>query len=342
MKILHFLLFIFMAGLMGEAQPLFSATSPQETSPSSLNLTGMISASPLALFQIQTNPFNPGSRPELAPPKPRQNRFTQWLIKVQREIRTLLHTYIRQIREGSMGSLLLSIGVCLLYGVIHAAGPGHRKIVLFGYFSAHPSRFSTLVLASFASSAIHALSAVLLTVIVYYSVQRAASTEVDKISSLTEIATWLFIALFGFILFINSIVGLCKKLKALDSVKTKNSGGLLKSAVTLKREKWGLRFLVFITSIVPCPAASMIMLITLQQEIAWLGVLLIVAMSLGMGVTITLAAAPALFSNWGILRISRRHGKKSGIFAQWGLEMTGALIMVLFGLLMSVPILIAL
>lgn len=275
-------------------------------------------------YQIQSNPFHRGSRPETAPPKMKSSRFTRWLTRVQKQVREALHRYIKDIRNGSLSALFLSAGISLLYGILHAAGPGHRKVVLFSYFSSHRHRMPALFAAGFSSAAIHALSAIALTTVLFLTVKRAASTAAGRVSSWTELSTWLFIALFGLILFIQTWV---KHFRPREEKPQHDS------------RKLGL--LVFFTSIVPCPAASMIMMITLQQKVAWLGILLVLSMSVGMGITVSIASLPALLSNRGLEKIDKAPGWFATHFKPIR-ESAGSLVMFIFGLLMSLPVINAL
>ena len=277
-------------------------------------------------FNTQGNPFYRGNTPEKSAPRFKPNKITNWITKIQKEIKVKLYRYIKKIKSGSLYYLFISFLLTFIYGIVHAAGPGHRKIILFSYFSSHKHKISMLFSAGFISAAIHAISAIIITVTIFLSVKKAVSTHVDKASTITEVATWLFIALFGVALLISAIVGFIKKIKK-ENIENDN----------IKTNQKTLWSLIFITSIVPCPAASMIMIVTLQQRIWWLGIVLIIAMSLGMGITVSLTSIPALFSNRAFNKLSSNFGKKIRNITELILESLGALLMILLGLIMMLP-----
>jgi len=282
-------------------------------------------------FRVQGNPFYRGNSPDKNRPRLAPNRLTAKITKIQRFLKAKLYRYIKMIKSGSLKYLFASIFFAFIYGIVHAAGPGHRKIVLFSYFSSHKHKFSTIFSAGFLSAGIHAISAVFITVVIFLSVKRAASLYLDRASTITELITWGFIIIFGIIMLIVALVEFIKKIRNKESELPQTSTNSNKR----NRSLWGL---IAVTSIVPCPAASMIMIVTLQQNIWWLGILLIIGMSLGMGITVSLTSIPALFSNRGLNKIGGKFGKKSGYIVELIMESAGAFVMIILGLIMVSPL----
>jgi nickel/cobalt transporter (NicO) family protein len=57
----------------------------------------------------------------------------QWAVNAQREVQSSLAGAVRAIKTGQPGALALLLGVCFGYGVLHAVGPGHGKVLIGGY-----------------------------------------------------------------------------------------------------------------------------------------------------------------------------------------------------------------
>lgn len=56
-----------------------------------------------------------------------------WVLQAQRAVQDRLAGAVRAIKTGQAGAVWLLLSVCFGYGVLHAAGPGHGKLLIGGY-----------------------------------------------------------------------------------------------------------------------------------------------------------------------------------------------------------------
>jgi nickel/cobalt exporter len=95
------------------------------------------------------------------------NRIIAYVFAVQRDLHRELAAAMRSVQGNAAGAAWSLAGLGFLYGVFHAAGPGHGKIVISTYLATHESRLRWGVALSVLSSLLQgatALGAVGLTV----------------------------------------------------------------------------------------------------------------------------------------------------------------------------------
>ena len=106
----------------------------------------------------QGNPFG-GPRPPAAPSLPFGGGVLGWMLAKQAELYLQFRTLIRAAKtDGSAVFSLLAIS--FIYGIFHAAGPGHGKAVISSYLIANQETWRRGVVLSFASAMVQALVAV--------------------------------------------------------------------------------------------------------------------------------------------------------------------------------------
>jgi nickel/cobalt transporter (NicO) family protein len=141
----------------------------------------------------QPSPFGVG-RPQ-APPPPAPGGVTGWIIAKQAEFYRQFSGLIRAAKaDGSAVWTLL--GVSFLYGIFHAAGPGHGKAVISSYLIATGETWWRGIVLSFASALMQAVVAVAFVGIAAVLLNATASTMRTAVWYI-EAASYALIALIG-------------------------------------------------------------------------------------------------------------------------------------------------
>jgi nickel/cobalt transporter (NicO) family protein len=138
------------------------------------------------------NPF--GGSPRSAPDS-QLNGVVGWLLRKQSEFYREISSTIRAAKtNGSAVWSLLTIS--FLYGIFHAAGPGHGKAVISSYLVANGETARRGVILSFASALMQSLVAVMIVGVGAWLLNVTAKSMCGA-ERVIEIASYGFIAVFG-------------------------------------------------------------------------------------------------------------------------------------------------
>jgi nickel/cobalt exporter len=140
------------------------------------------------------NPFG-GPRPAAAPPPAQADGIVAWMLAKQAEFYRAMSGTIRAARTD--GSALWALfGIAFLYGVFHAAGPGHGKAVISSYMVANEETWKRGVVLSFASAMLQAVVAVVIVGIAAVLLNATARQMCDA-ERVIEMVSYALIALLG-------------------------------------------------------------------------------------------------------------------------------------------------
>jgi nickel/cobalt transporter (NicO) family protein len=121
--------------------------------------------------------------------------ITGWIFAKQAEFYRLMSGTIRATKaDGSAAYTLL--GISFVYGIFHAAGPGHGKAVISSYLVANDETWRRGVVLSFASAILQAFTAVAIVGIAAILLGATAKAMGDAVRVI-EIISYAFIILIG-------------------------------------------------------------------------------------------------------------------------------------------------
>lgn len=150
----------------------------------------------LPVAALAQGPFGIGA------PEPSGAAWAGPLAPLFDEIAALQTSFYRQLTDaiGSMredgSAFWLLAGVSFLYGIFHAAGPGHGKAVITAYLLASGETLKRGVVIAFAAAFVQALVAVALVAVLAGILQVTATSMTDATRAL-EIGSYLMIVAIG-------------------------------------------------------------------------------------------------------------------------------------------------
>ncbi len=210
----------------------------------------------------------------------------------QRRIQQVLSTSLRDIQSGSGSLALWTLAtVCFGYGVAHTLGPGHGKAVVVAYFldSTKPRAWIEGIFAGAWIAFTHTLAALLLAgaLKLFYSVGLlGALREVRNV----EIASYVLILLVGFWRLWAGITG---RLHEHDHGHAHHDGHghhghdhHHHDPHHAPRRTIAGWLLLTAAGIAPCAGALVVILLSAALGVLWAGVVGVVAIALGMAITL--------------------------------------------------------
>lgn len=200
------------------------------------------------------------------------NIFLNFVIGTQQKINLIITDSFDKLDSGDSSMFLYILLVSFLYGLIHALGPGHGKMVIASYFLVKGAKSKEAFKAGFLTSVIHTISALVITAILYLFFESTITSYFEQINmNMYKVSAIFIISIALYLLY--------------DTFKDRN--------VEEKEERVGNKSLLAVSmsiGIVPCPGVMSIVLFSIILGYINLGVLSAIAMSIGMGITISLAA----------------------------------------------------
>ena len=140
----------------------------------------------------QAGPFG---APRAQTPAPPMGGALGWIFAKQAEFYRQFSSLIRAAKADGSAAWGL-FGLAFLYGIFHAAGPGHGKAVISSYMVANEETWVRGVVLSFASALLQALVAVVL-VGVAAALLNATAATMKRAVDLIEILSYSLIILIG-------------------------------------------------------------------------------------------------------------------------------------------------
>lgn len=203
------------------------------------------------------------------------------IAATQRQLNRTLSRELREVREsGSPAAVLLVTGVAFLYGVLHAAGPGHGKLVVSSFFLAREARIGGGILAGTAISFLQAVTSI---VIVSFLAVALGQHGVDVLGR----SVWLEAVSYALVIAIGLLI-------AVTAVR----GGHDHEGAAGGRVGVGM---VIAAGLTPCASALIIMLFALGHGVFLVGVGATLVMAVGMSLTVSLVGILAILGRRTIM-----------------------------------------
>jgi len=274
----------------------------------------------------------------------------------QRELHQELAGLLRQVKENPMQSGMTLAGFSLIYGVIHAIGPGHGKIVITTYLATHPSRLKSSLKLTFASAIVQGLVAILL-VSVVLGVLQLSSRQLHQSSFWMERGSFILVILLGVLLCWRALKRVWQTIKSLRRAPAMKIHSLspMGSETHVHDEHCGcghqhvpsdqqlqaggdLRTqiaIVLAMGLRPCSGAIMVLLFSKVIGVYSWGVISAITMAIGTSLTVSLIGVLVFYSRALAVKLSATRTPAAWQRITWSLlALTGGMGLLVAGILL--------
>jgi nickel/cobalt transporter (NicO) family protein len=231
------------------------------------------------------------------------------MITFQRESNRLIAQHMRAVRDGeSLTPVLIAAALAFLYGVVHALGPGHGKLVVVSYFLAREARIGRGLLMGLQIAVFHVISAMIVVALADFLLRRALGGPPAEVAEV-RLASYGLILLIGALMLVQAVrrSRLRKAGQAVDDaccghVHPGKSG----------REQGALSLGV---GLVPCTGSMLILLYAMANDILLAGMVLVSAIAAGMAITMGALGLLSIVARQAVASRLEARGGGSGVLA---------------------------
>lgn len=307
----------------------------------------------MAMGDAKPTPFGgPPSEPGFNLPK---TGLLGWLATQQKSFYTAMTEALSRLKTDNTAFFVLG-GLSFLYGVFHAAGPGHGKVVISSYVMASERQLRRGILLSLAAAMLQSLVAIAF-VLVAALVLRATSLAMSEAANWIGIGSYVLVMLLGAWLVARKLFGWGHQHHHAAGHGGHHDHGHhdhshhehhdhehhhhdhadhMHHAVPATatggdwREQLGV---VLAVGLRPCSGALVVLVFALSQGLLLAGIASVVLMGLGTALTVAVLASLAVFAK-GLTQRAGGRGSPLATQLLWWFELLGAVLVFAFGLLL--------
>jgi ABC-type nickel/cobalt efflux system permease component RcnA len=280
---------------------------------------------------LQANPFTDGKPGESAVVEMGGMSFwgemRQEMATMQRTLHDTIAEEMKAIRDGdSLAPFLSLLLIGFLYGVFHVLAPGHGKAIVASYFLGHDAKWREGVTAGAIMATGHTVSAIAI-VVALSIVMGLSQLDVLAKARFAELGGYGLIALIGLWMLVQALRGrthechVCGHGHGHDHHHDHTH-----EHKVAKREEISL---FAAGSLVPCTGSMILLLFALANSVLWAGVAAVLAVALGMWMTVSVIGFAAIFFRRMLVGEDHESGWKKKLAS--GLSVAAALFVVLIG-----------
>lgn len=269
-----------------------------------------------------------------------------WIATMQKQFYRELTTALKALHDSGTAFWWLA-GLSFAYGVVHAAGPGHGKVVISSYLVANEESARRGIAIAFLAAMVQASTAVAIFGVVAIALNMT-SMAMTETARAFELGSYGLIAVLGLLLLFRKVRMLVRNGHSHDHAHDPihdhghdhahgpdcgHSHAPSPEMAAQARGIGGALAAVFSVGIRPCSGALIVLAFALAQGIFWAGVASTFLMGLGTALTVAVLAVTAVYAKSFATRMAGAGSDRASTVLTV-LEIAGALAITALGFLL--------
>ena len=229
------------------------------------------------------------------------------IVSAQRELQRELSAATRSAAEHGFTASWTLIGLSFVYGVLHAAGPGHGKLIISTYLLSQESAVPRSLMLSTLSALMQGITAIIIIEVVV-AILGIGLREATGLSTQLEVTSYALVILIGLILSAVTLrrfmqrgrgnadaCGHCGHVHAIEGPH-----GARKSTLA------ELAAIIFSVGLRPCTGAILVLVLANALGLRFTAWAAVLAMSVGTAIMVSTLALMAVYARRTTLRLADR------------------------------------
>ncbi len=263
---------------------------------------------PFGSAVAQVGPLRGAPAPVSASSPEESTSLMRWMTAQQRDAALKFRRLLIDLRDGgSWLTLLTAVGAAFLYGIFHAAGPGHGKMLVISYFLGRESRLGEGVRMGIRIAVTHVASALIIVAVLFLLFDGKPAPDFESSREIRLIAYAGIIAL-GLWFLLEATQRVQKGLAPSDCGHDhghhhghhhghenhghenhghENHGHGHQPIALSRADRWRARLTGWMAGAVPCTGAIIVLIFCAANGLWLVGLAMVSAIAVGMALTMT-------------------------------------------------------
>jgi len=268
------------------------------------------------------------------------NKTVIYAMQMQRDLHRDLAAAMRAVQSDEPAAFWGLVSLGFLYGLFHAVGPGHGKIVISTYLATHESRLLPGLALSFLSSLMQGVTAIVVVGLTALFLERSLRDS-QGFGITLEIVSYGLVVLIGLFLVWRGGKRLLHRERSADSQHDHQDGcchnhGPSATDLEARLSLRDIAIMIFSIGIRPCSGAILVLILAFATGLIWVGTAAVMAMSIGTGLGVAALATLSVYARRTALTFGSMISGEGQMIARLLdiAAMIGGLMIVTFGVML--------